>query len=372
METNARYLTVGAFTLALLVAMFGFVLWLNRTGGLAQRETYVVRFSDSVSGLQPGAAVLFDGVRVGEVSGLSLDSNDPNQVLVKIAVLAGTPLRADTHVTVEAQGLTGTVAVMLEGGDRTAPRLVGTDGQPAVLTAPRGAGTTLTQASREALQRVNTILGDNAASLKDTIDNLKTFSGALARNSDRVDSILAGLQRMTSNETPKPPPIFDLATPVLPHRTTPAPSGQIVIADPTAVLALQTQRLLVRSPDGRIEPTGVTQWSDTLPKLVQEKILQSFEDAGLAASIGPATDHAPDDRELRIDLRRFDLASGASPAAEVAFAATLVGSDGHIVKTRVFEATVPCTTGDDPSAVTAIGAAFSKAVSDLAGWLAAP
>ena len=73
MEIRARYVQMGAFTLAVIVAGFAFVYWLNNAGGLRERALYRVRFEGSVSGLLAGSAVLFNGIRVGEVTGLQLD-----------------------------------------------------------------------------------------------------------------------------------------------------------------------------------------------------------------------------------------------------------------------------------------------------------
>ena len=72
METRAPFVVVGAFVLATIVAVFGFVYWLHNTGGLGPRTTYHVRFDGSVPGLLVGAAVLFNGIRVGEVTDLGL------------------------------------------------------------------------------------------------------------------------------------------------------------------------------------------------------------------------------------------------------------------------------------------------------------
>src|ERR1700752_1509469 len=68
METRAPYVIVGAFVLATIVAVFGFVYWLNNSGGLGPRKTYHVQFEGSVPGLLVGAGVLFNGIRVGEVT----------------------------------------------------------------------------------------------------------------------------------------------------------------------------------------------------------------------------------------------------------------------------------------------------------------
>ena len=65
------------------------------------------------------------------------------------------------------------------------------------VIAKAGAGQDWTQAARDAFQHIDGILSDNSESLHDAIANIDTFSDALARNSDKVDGILAGLERMT-------------------------------------------------------------------------------------------------------------------------------------------------------------------------------
>ena len=49
MEIRARYMQVGAFTLAVLIAGFAFVYWLNNAGALRNRVVYNIRFESSVS-----------------------------------------------------------------------------------------------------------------------------------------------------------------------------------------------------------------------------------------------------------------------------------------------------------------------------------
>ena len=50
METRARYILVGLFALVAIAAGFGFVYWLNNTGGLAKRAVYRIRFEGPTSG----------------------------------------------------------------------------------------------------------------------------------------------------------------------------------------------------------------------------------------------------------------------------------------------------------------------------------
>ena len=74
METRAPYALIGLFVMAVIAAAFGFVYWLHNSGGLTERTVYRVHFENTVSGLLKGASVLFNGIRVGEVTALQLDT----------------------------------------------------------------------------------------------------------------------------------------------------------------------------------------------------------------------------------------------------------------------------------------------------------
>ena len=89
METRAPFIIVGAFVLAAIGAVFGFVYWLHNTAGTGVRTVHHVQFEGSVSGLLVGAAVLFNGIRVGEVTDLGLVANSPRRVDATIAVEIG-------------------------------------------------------------------------------------------------------------------------------------------------------------------------------------------------------------------------------------------------------------------------------------------
>src|ERR1700733_15818383 len=97
METPAPFVFIGLFLLAIVGAPFGFVYWLHNTGGLGERTVYRVRFENTVSGLLTGAGVLFNGIRVGEVTDLKLDPDNPREVMATITVAAATPVRADAQ-----------------------------------------------------------------------------------------------------------------------------------------------------------------------------------------------------------------------------------------------------------------------------------
>jgi len=200
METKASYTLIGFFTLAVILGVFGFVYWFQNLGGTSERTTYRIVFDGSVSGLRTGGAVLFNGIRVGEVTRLGLAPDQTERVVATISVDKSAPIREDTRVGLEFQGLTGVAAVALSGGTFSKPPLTGTPDDPPTIVADPAATQDVTQAAREVLRRVDKLIADNETSLHNAIANIDTFSAALARNSERIDSVLAGIETLTGGK----------------------------------------------------------------------------------------------------------------------------------------------------------------------------
>ena len=202
METRANYVLIGAFTLAVVLGIFGFVYWFQNIGGSGERAFYRVQFEGSVSGLRTGASVLFNGIKVGEVTELKLDPLRPKQVVAGISVDKNVAIRNDTEISLEFQGLTGISALSLKGGDPSQPPLIGaktTKDQMPTMIAPPGATQDVTAAARDALRKVQELIEENQKAIKTALANIETFTATLARNSDHIDSTLASIDKFTGS-----------------------------------------------------------------------------------------------------------------------------------------------------------------------------
>jgi phospholipid/cholesterol/gamma-HCH transport system substrate-binding protein len=369
METRARYVLIGLFTLAVIALGFGFVYWLNTTGGLREHVTYRVRFENSVPGLIVGSAVLFNGIRVGEVTNLHINPSMPRQVIATIAIDKTTPIRVDTEVNLEYQGLIGgSAAISLVGGSEASPTLNATPGAPPLLVADPTAGQSTTNLARGVLRRLDTILADNADALRSTIANLNTFAIALGRNSDRLDGIVAGVERMVGGPNAKPVPVYTLSAPTSLASPANPPRGQLAILEPTAVVMFDSQKILVRSTTGEVTPVDNAQWSDSLPKLIQAKIIQSFENANLGSAVGRPVDGFTANYQLLIDIRSFQISAGPNQGADIELSARILGDSGKIIDVRIFRASAPVKAIEAPSAVAALNEAFSKIALEIVSW----
>jgi phospholipid/cholesterol/gamma-HCH transport system substrate-binding protein len=127
-----------------------------------------------VSGLLTGAAVLFNGIRVGEVTDLRLDTNNPQLVNATIAIAASAPVRADTKAGLDFQDLTGVPVITLQGGSTPLGIAQKSSHEPYILVADPLAGQSITGAARDALRRLDTILADNSEPIRNTMANVST------------------------------------------------------------------------------------------------------------------------------------------------------------------------------------------------------
>jgi phospholipid/cholesterol/gamma-HCH transport system substrate-binding protein len=189
METRANYVLIGLFTLAVIAAAFGFVLWFQSLHTAKARSPLRIVFEGPAAGLRNGGNVNFNGIRVGEVVSVKLDN--PRRVVALAMVENNAPLRKDTLVGLEFQGLTGVAAISLKGGEEAAPPVpLDEDGIP-VLTADPNRLQDVTEAIRGTLQNINKVVADNQEAVRNSLKNLEVFTSSLSRNSERIDGIMS-------------------------------------------------------------------------------------------------------------------------------------------------------------------------------------
>ncbi len=199
METRANYILIGAFSLAVIVGAFGFVYWFHHVGGAGERMAYRVVFQGPIGGLRSGATVTFNGIRVGEVTDLSIDPANPAQSLASISISAGTPVRADTEVSLDSQGLTGISVLALRGGSASAGPITAQDGEVPVLKAGSSASQDMMAAARDVARRIDEVLVENQQAIKNSLKNIEEFTSMLSKNSDSLEKTIQGLEKSAGN-----------------------------------------------------------------------------------------------------------------------------------------------------------------------------
>src|ERR1700749_871984 len=116
---RATNLMIGTVTLVAIAAGFTGFLGFRKIHAVQQRGPLRLVFEGSAAGLLKGGSVNCDGVQVGEVMSIKLDG--PRKIVALVTIENSAPIREDTVVGLEAQGLTGIMAIALTGGEATAP-----------------------------------------------------------------------------------------------------------------------------------------------------------------------------------------------------------------------------------------------------------
>jgi phospholipid/cholesterol/gamma-HCH transport system substrate-binding protein len=191
----------------------------------------------------------------------------------------------------------------------------------------------------------------------------------LARNTGKLDGIVAGLERMTGVTSPPPKITYDLRA-----LQNPGPVGkpinvQWAIPEPTAVAMLETQRFLF-SPAQEYPGFAEAMWADALPKLIQARLIESFENYDIAHAPLRVADVGQTEFQVLIDVRRFRISVESEPVAEIGLSARIVDKNGKVVASRLFEEREKFATVAPAEAVNAFSEAFGRIAKNVIAWTA--
>jgi len=207
METRANYVIVGIFTLVAILAAFGFVYWTAAIGDRGETTLLRVRIPGSASGLGRGSFVLFNGVKVGDVKRVYIDVDNPTVAIADTEIDRLTPITKSTQADIGLAGLTGQANIELKGADPKEVKLLDQaekEGKVAEIVANPSAVTNLLQTAQNIFTRADKVLSELEGFTKDvrgpltqTVQNVQTFSDALAKNSDGIDKFLSSVSALS-------------------------------------------------------------------------------------------------------------------------------------------------------------------------------
>lgn len=173
-----------------------------------------------------------------------------------------------------------------------------------------------------------------------------------------------------SNVTP--PATYDLVAPKVMTLTAPRPAKfQLVVNEPSAVRSLETDRILVKSGQ-RIAYYKGAAWSDRLPRLMQARMVEVFQNAGLVSAVGSRSDRLDADYELSTQVQAFqvNVNQGQAEAYANLYVKVIDGNNGRMVASRGFEARVGTSSKDVGEMVVSLNQAFDKVLREIVPWVA--
>lgn len=185
-----------------------------------------------------------------------------------------------------------------------------------------------------------------------------------------VVATMTALSGCTSLIPSNPPDTYDITAPTSFPGLRGGSRAQILILEPSALKVLDSQKIVIKPADPVVEYLAKSQWSDRLPKVVQARLIEAFENTKRVKAVAKPGEGLVIDYQVVTDLRAFqaNVGSGISEA-QVAISVKLVSDrTGKVVRSKIFDVSVPLSSTSAIDVVTAIDAAFDEVARRLVAW----
>ena len=207
MENKAHAMMAGIFVLVVTALLGVLAIWLMRDN--TERHLYEMSTAETISGLQPQAAVRFRGVPIGKVEVIGFDTKVKGNVLIRVSIDADAPVSKSAYATVASQGVTGLGFIQLDDNGESTEQLTPNDDDPPRIPLRQGGIDKLLSKSESILIEVekagkglNKLLSDeNQQSAKTAVQQLSEAAASINRLSKSLEPTAAALPKMTQDLT---------------------------------------------------------------------------------------------------------------------------------------------------------------------------
>ncbi|MBE7926240.1 MULTISPECIES: MlaD family protein [Pseudomonadaceae] len=206
METRAHHVLIGLFTVLAVGCALLFALWLGKSSMDREYSYYDVGFRQAVSGLSIGNSVEYSGIKVGDVTALWLDPEDPRKVRARIRVYGGTPIKENTQARLALANITGSMVIQLHGGTPKSPRLEGSRDNPPLIIADPSPLSALLENGEDLMSNINKLLvsanlifsEENTTRLARTLEHLEQATRVLSEQRSDIGNALRQFGQLSS------------------------------------------------------------------------------------------------------------------------------------------------------------------------------
>lgn len=159
---------------------------------------------------------------------------------------------------------------------------------------------------------------------------------------------------------------------VEPDPSWPKVNWQITVARPSSNDMLNSRRMVVSPTAGKLEVYKGVSWDDNVPDIVQDIVVNAFEDSGKILATARQGTGARTDFTLQLDLRD-DQAVYRTPAGPPEVTVTVTArlidfSKSRAVASHTFRKVVPASTTAVPDVAHAFDIAWADIAHDVVGW----
>jgi phospholipid/cholesterol/gamma-HCH transport system substrate-binding protein len=207
MKTEAK---VGAFVL-ICAAIFLISIYQVSNAAMKGARVSYRTYLRYAGGLEPGADVLFGGIKVGAVTAVRPDPQDPTRIEILFDVKQGTPLNAKSVAKLGSVTVITSPVISISMGSNDAPRLPPNSVIPSLETISLDDDERkivgVADSAQTLLEAVHTDVNEVTGDARQLIANLNEISGK--PNQQHISAVLTNADAMITRISPKIDQISD-------------------------------------------------------------------------------------------------------------------------------------------------------------------
>ncbi len=209
MERNANFIFVGVIALFGLISLGVFAFWLGKYGSNEdQFQNYRTYVFEAVAGLKASSPVRLKGIDVGFVEEVRIDGTNPERILIDFKVEKNTPIKTDSVIVLNAQGIAGISYLEIRGGTNTTPFLSEVDkserpvlaSQPSRISVVTDKAELILTHIDQTVLKIDRLLSErNLQNTATSLENLTLISNELKNNRKEITSLVKGAIALEEN-----------------------------------------------------------------------------------------------------------------------------------------------------------------------------
>lgn len=207
MVPRSQKIRLGIFLSVTIFLLIAALIIVTGNKLLKREKTYYIRYKNvSLTGLELGAQVKYQGIRIGRVENITIDKKDISTLIVEISIGQDVPIKTNTEAVMSLIGITGLKLIELRGGTNEAEELPpgsNIKAAPSLVESLSGRAEDIAAKVELILNNLLELTGPSRqASLFQLVDNtsksLQHFNAMMDKNQGNIQGIMTNMNQFTA------------------------------------------------------------------------------------------------------------------------------------------------------------------------------
>ncbi len=208
-KNNQQYLIVGLFVVISTAILTIVWLWFSASNH-GSYNTYLTIFNEPINGITANSTIRYNGVEVGKIKSIKLDTKDPRNVFIYINVFKEIAISTDTFAVLKIQGITGLSYIDLQLPKESSNKKILTphNSEPypqipthlSLLTSLTEEAQSIAKDVQEISTQIKILLNKkNIDKFSNIINNLDQVTTEVANRSDKIGANIDSITQILDN-----------------------------------------------------------------------------------------------------------------------------------------------------------------------------